>query len=613
MIVGTAGHIDHGKTALVRALTGVDTDRLPEEKRRGITIELGFAPLLLDGVGTVGIVDVPGHEAFVRTMLAGATGVDLALLVIAADEGVMPQTREHLAILALLGVGDLIVVLTKRDAVDEEWVALVRDDVAGLLSATPWRDAPIVETSTVTGEGIDPLRALLGDRLRAIPARAEHDLFRMPIDRAFSVKGTGTVVTGTVWSGTVGLQTALRLFPLDTPVRQRGVQTHGAQRATLAPGTRAAIALAAIEVDAVSRGCMLVEEGPWVASRVLRADVALLHDLARPLRPREWVRLHLGTSEVGARVVSAGGVLTAGEMRGARLVLDAPLVARAGDRFVLRLPSPPTTIGGGIVVDPSPPQRRPRPWPPGLDVAARLGYLLQEAGESGLGALTLPVRLGLPVTDCERLVAGNPDIVHADGLLFSAAVVTAVAQRIAAATDRCHALEPLESWVTRAALRAAVPVPDALADLALSQLIRAGALEQAGGGIRRTGRVPIMTDATRSHRDWLVERLRTAGAEPPAVHELRSEREGNDPTPLLRILERERLVVQVEADRYYWAESVQAVVARLRREMAPGTVYGPAQMRAIVGTSRKFLIPFLEYCDRQQVTERRPEGRVLGR
>lgn len=613
MIVGTAGHIDHGKTALVRALTGVDTDRLPEEKRRGITIELGFAPLPLDGVGTVGIVDVPGHEAFVRTMLAGATGVDLALLVIAADEGVMPQTREHLAILALLGVRDLVVALTKRDAVDEEWVALVRDDVSALLGPTPWRGAPIVETSTVTGDGVDRLRDVLRDRLRAIPARSEDDLFRMPVDRAFSVKGTGTVVTGTVWSGTVGLQTALRLFPLDTPVRPRSVQSHGAQSATLVPGTRGAIALAAIEVGAVSRGCLLVEEGPWVASRVLRADVALLDEAPRPLRPREWVRLHLGTSEVGARVVAAGGMLTGGAVRGARLVLDAPLVARAGDRFVLRLPSPPTTIGGGVVVDPSPPHRRPRPWPPGLHAAARLGHLVREAADSGLGAHTLPVRLGLSPTDCEALVATTPDIVRADGLLFGASVVAAVAERLRLATEHGHSVDPLEPWVSRSALRAAVPVPDVLADQALNRLVAAGVLEQVGGGLRRTGWVPVMSEATRRHRDWLVDRLRTAGAEPPTVQELRSEREGNDPTPLLRILERERLVVQVEADRYYWAETVDGLVARLREAMEPGRVYGPAEMRSVVGTSRKFLIPFLEYCDRQQVTERRQEGRVLGR
>ncbi len=354
MIIGTAGHIDHGKTALVRALTGVDTDRLPEEKRRGITIELGFAPLTLEGLGTVGVVDVPGHDAFVRTMLAGATGIDLALLVIAADEGIMPQTREHLAILSLLGVRSGVVALTKRDVADDEWVALVREDIEALLATTAWRDVPIIETSAVTGAGIEQLRTTLRERLEELPARSARDLFRMPIDRAFSVKGTGTVVTGTVWSGTVDLQTPLHLFPLDRAVRARGVQSHGAQSRSLMPGTRAAIALAGVELGDVARGGLLVEEAAWSASRVLRADVTLLGDVPRSVRPREWVRLHLGTSEVGARIVVPGGMLAPGETRGARVVLNAPLVARAGDRFVLRLASPPSTIGGGVVADPAP-------------------------------------------------------------------------------------------------------------------------------------------------------------------------------------------------------------------------------------------------------------------
>ncbi|MFP5354661.1 MAG: selenocysteine-specific translation elongation factor, partial [Gemmatimonadota bacterium] len=456
MIVGTAGHIDHGKTALVRALTGVDTDRLPEERRRGITIELGFAPLMLEGLGTVGIVDVPGHEAFVRTMLAGATGVDLALIVIAADEGVMPQTREHLSILTLLGVRSSVVALTKRDTVDDEWAALVRDDVRALLAPTPMRDAPIVETSVVSGQGIDSLRAVLRERLLALPARSAADLFRMPIDRAFTVKGTGTVVTGTVWSGTVTAQTSLRLYPLDRAVRARGVQRHGTPADFLPPGSRGAVALAGVELSDVARGGLLVEEGGWTPSRVMRADVALLDDGARPIRPREWVRLHLGTSEIGARVVAAGGPLVPGQTRGVRLVLDTPLVARAGDRFVLRLPSPPVTVGGGVVVDPSPPHRRPRPWSVGLGQPERLRALVNEAGERGVSVESLPVRLGCPPAECIALIGAVGGMEGAGAVLFDAGLVEQVARRVASETDRLHAQSPLDSWVPRAALRVAV-------------------------------------------------------------------------------------------------------------------------------------------------------------
>ena len=238
MIIGTAGHIDHGKTALVRALTGVDTDRLPEEKRRGITIDLGFAPLALPNVGVAGVVDVPGHEAFVRTMLAGATGIDLALLIVAADEGVMPQTREHLAILGLLGIRGGVVALTKSDLVDAEWLDLVRVDLADALARSPLSDAPIIPTSVVTGAGLDDLRAALGQAAAAVVPRRADDVFRLPVDRAFTVRGTGTVVTGTVWSGTIARDDLVRLMPGDRAVRVRGLQAHGAPIERATPGAR---------------------------------------------------------------------------------------------------------------------------------------------------------------------------------------------------------------------------------------------------------------------------------------------------------------------------------------------------------------------------------------
>ena len=258
MILGTAGHIDHGKTALVRALTGVDTDRLPEEKRRGITIELGFAPLELEGVGTLGVVDVPGHEGFVRTMLAGAAGVDLALLVVAADEGVMPQTREHLAILGALGIRGGVVALTKSDLVDDEMRALAAEDVDALLKGSALAGAPVVAVSARTGEGLDALRRALTAAAAAVPARDAGDAFRMPVDRVFSVKGTGTVATGTVWSGSVRRDDALRAFPGGATLRVRGVETHGHAAEEGRAGQRVAVALAGADRDALERGAVLV-------------------------------------------------------------------------------------------------------------------------------------------------------------------------------------------------------------------------------------------------------------------------------------------------------------------------------------------------------------------
>ncbi|MEX0909398.1 MAG: selenocysteine-specific translation elongation factor, partial [Gemmatimonadaceae bacterium] len=358
MILGTAGHIDHGKTALVRALTGVDTDRLPEEKRRGITIDLGFAPLHLDGLGTIGVIDVPGHEAFVRTMLAGATGVDLALLVVAADEGVMPQTREHLTILTLLGVRAGVVALTKTDLVDADWLELVTADVAAVLEGSGLQRASIVPVSATTGAGLDDLRAAIRAAAASVIARDTDDLFRMPIDRAFSVHGTGTVVTGTVWSGTLR-KGAATVFPCALPVRVRDLQTHGASVESVSAASRAAVALSGATVEQAGRGAVLVAGEGWAESSVLLAELTLSGSHVA-VTPRTRVRLHLGAADVGARArlfePRAGQI-----QQPARIRLDEPVVARAGDRFVLRAGSPLEVIAGGVVTDPLPADRRPKP------------------------------------------------------------------------------------------------------------------------------------------------------------------------------------------------------------------------------------------------------------
>ncbi|MEO7965283.1 MAG: selenocysteine-specific translation elongation factor [Gemmatimonadaceae bacterium] len=611
MIIGTAGHIDHGKTTLVRALTGVDTDRLPEEKRRGITIELGFAPLELPGLGIVGVVDVPGHEGFVRTMLAGATGIDVGLLVVAADEGVMPQTREHLSILNLLAVRAAVVALTKCDVADEEWLALVRDDVAALVAGTPFANAPIVETSARSGQGIDELKTALVETLSTLPDRDRGDLFRLPIDRAFTVKGTGTVVTGTVWSGSATHETPLRLFPANRPVRVRGLQAHGSSLSAVSSGMRAAIALAGVDLADVSRGAMLVEEGGWEPSRVLRGEVALLDGVDRALRPREWVRLHLGTIEVGVRVVAQGGALNAGERRGARLVLDEDIVVRAGDRFVIRRASPAETIGGGIVVDPSPPRRRARPWASGLALQERLQLLVAEGSREGISAQALPVRLGVRPIDVAPLLSGS-QFVRLDGRLFplielETGVVNAVAR-----LNAFHADSPLEERLPLSAMRAALSLPVALADAVLAEASKRGLLDLGHGGAKRPDWSPQLDEHAVSWVNRLKDRLGQASFEPPSVSELRMESGGNDPVPFLRILEREGLVVQVEVDRFYAASAFQSLVQRLREGMEREKVYSPSELRELLGISRKYLIPLLEHCDRQRITERREQGRVIG-
>ncbi|RMH14954.1 MAG: selenocysteine-specific translation elongation factor, partial [Gemmatimonadetes bacterium] len=306
LILGTAGHIDHGKTALVRALTGVDTDRLREEKERGITIELGFAELRASDALTFGVVDVPGHEGFVRTMVAGAAGVDVVLLVVAADEGVMPQTREHLAIVQLLGARRLVVALTKTDLVEEDWLELVREDVREALADTPFGDAPLVPVSARTGEGLDDLRHTLARVGEAVPDRSAADLARLPVDRVFTVQGTGTVVTGTLWSGRLEVGDQARLLPTGRAVRIRALQVHGGERNEARAGERTAVALTGpgLERADVLRGQTLVTSDAWTASHMLTVHLRVLPDTGWQVRHNQRVRVHLGTAEVMARVAT---------------------------------------------------------------------------------------------------------------------------------------------------------------------------------------------------------------------------------------------------------------------------------------------------------------------
>ena len=610
MILGTAGHIDHGKTTLVRALTGVDTDRLPEEKRRGITIDLGFAPLVLDGVGTVGVVDVPGHEAFVRTMVAGATGIDLALLVVAADEGVMPQTREHLAILSLLGVRSGVVALTKCDLVDADWLALVEEDVRGSLGGTALADAVLVPVSATTGAGLDALRSALRAATLEIPARAADDVFRLPIDRAFTVKGTGTVVTGTVWSGALGRDATVRLLPADQPIRVRGLHAHGRAVDRVQAGDRAALALAGVDLEQVGRGAVLVQGSAWRATRVLRADVALLADAPRALGPRSRVRLHLGTSEVSARLVVPGGTLAPGARASARVVLDEPIVARAGDRFVLRAASPVATLGGGVVLDPLAPLRA-RAWPAeDRSPATLLARVVLESGAAGVPLSDLAVRLGVVPARASELVQAAGGWRVGERLVAEEAR-DALATEALGALETFHAGHPLEPGAPLQWLRSRLRAPEEIGSALLATLAASGVINIDQGMVRAAGFAPRLNAAQDSLRAALLAALEAAGQEPPSLDELAASLrvETTALSSLARLLAREGALVAVEPTRYYTAGTVAGLLDRLRSGMQAAADYGPADLREMLGFSRKFLIPFLEYTDRTGHTVRDGAGR----
>ena len=610
MILGTAGHIDHGKTTLVRALTGVDTDRLPEEKRRGITIELGFAPLELPGIGTVGVVDVPGHEAFVRTMVAGATGIDLALVVVAADEGVMPQTREHLAVLSLLGIHRGVVALTKSDLVEPDWLALVEEDVRAALAHSPLRDAPIIAVSATTGAGIDTLRNALADIARQVERRTGDDLFRLPIDRAFTVRGTGTVVTGTVWSGTLERDEVVRLMPADATTRVRGLHAHGRAVERVHAGDRAAVALAGVTVDDAHRGSTLVRGASWRSTRLLRADVELLPDAPRPLGARSRVRFHLGTADVGARIVVRGGALIPGARRSARVVLDEPIVARAGDRFVLRAESPVATIGGGVVIDPVAPLRA-RPWPLGERTPeALLALALSDAGAAGVDRDELPVRLGISASSVAAVVR-NVSPWGVGTRLIARDVADTLADRALATLDAFHTEHPLEAGAPTGWLRSRLHTTDEISHALLSQLVAAGRVVVEQSLVRRADFTPTLSAAQAALRDALMEQLAAAATEPPSLDELSvSLRAAPDQLlAIAHLLVREGRLAAVEPMRFY----PTATVARLRDALDAGMSrdgdYGPAELRELLGFSRKFLIPFMEFCDREGYTLRDGSGR----
>jgi len=622
VVVGTAGHIDHGKTALVRALTGIDTDRWEEEKRRGITIDLGFAPFAVGEDITASIVDVPGHEGFVRNMVAGATGIDVALLVVAADEGTMPQTEEHLAILELLGVRHGVPVLAKADLVEREWLDLVRAELTTRLTASRvhW-EAPVV-CSAVTGQGLDEVRSAVRRIARNLEQRAEVDLYRLPIDRAFAVAGAGTVVTGTTWSGTLSVGEAVQLLPAGRDARVRSIEAHGAATDRALPGRRTALALVGVRREEITRGDVAVTGDGWHATTRLEADIELLPGAPRPLAHRTRVRVHLGTAEVLARVVMARPLEPGGRSL-ARLALERPLVARGGDRFVLRSFSPVTTIGGGIVTDPFP------RWTPGraaialggLSPAERVRAWIDAAGLLGVDTRSLPVRLGVTPGQVPGVLAALGQGVLTTGeLVVARAAVVAEGQRLATLVDAHHAGHPLEPGMSRQALRATVGtagagegVPATVADLALDLAVRKRLLVAEGAVVRRPDFAVAVVGAVADQRERLARRLGDAGWEVPTIAELMREFPDAPVRALLANLAREGRVEQMDPERYADPEGLRRFRAALTETLAELVRATPAQLRARFGLTRKYLIPLLEWADRRGLTRRDGDARTLVR
>ncbi len=630
-ILGTAGHIDHGKTALVKALTGVDTDRLKEEKERGITVDLGFAELRPTEDVRFGVVDVPGHEGFIRNMVAGATGVDLVLLVVAADEGVMPQTREHLAIVRYLGVPGLVVALTKADLVEEEWLELVREEVEELLAETPYRDSPVLPVSAVEGRGLEELTELLGSLGEAIEVRGQDDVFRLPADRVFTIRGAGTVVTGTLWSGRLRLGDRVRILPGDKEARIRGLQLHGQETEEATAGSRVAVALtgSGISHQELRRGQTLVEGAGWESSWMLTCRVSVLPGTGWALEQGQRVRVHLGTAEVLARVaLLETDLLAPGEEGWAQLRLEEPLVARVKDSLVLRSYSPVTTVGGGRVAEVSSLKRK-RVTPSQVELLkqrlsedprqALLSYL-EAVGWGGAEVAALPQRTGLAPTQAHKAVkeAAAEGQLHGLGeLLFHRSVWEEGEERLLEGLRVFHEAEPLRPGLPLEEFRQRLPGAhgSAIADALLESLVGRGTLRSRGGLVALADFRPRLTPRQESLRNELRHRLREAGLAPPTLKELAEKVDTREEIrDILRLMEEDGDVLVLEGDLYFWREAVTKAGRDVVEALGCEGGLGPADFREVLALTRKHLLPLLRHFDTRGITTRMGDERsVAGR
>ncbi len=634
LIVGTAGHIDHGKSALVRALTGTDPDRLPEEKRRGITIDLGFADLELDDL-RLGFVDVPGHERFIKNMLAGAHGIDVLALVIAADEGVMPQTREHFDICRLLGVRDGIVVITKTDLVDEEMLSLVKEEARELVANSFLEDASIVSVSSRTGAGLDELRTWLKEVGQRVPSRSSDFTMRLPIDRAFSMKGFGAVVTGTLISGEINEGDELELLPSKVNVRVRGVQVHGKPVAQAQAGQRTAVNLAGVDVAQLERGMVLAPAGRLRTTQIIDVWIDVLPNASRGVRSRARVRLHIGAAEVlgRVRVLDEPAEIPPGKGAFAQLRLEAPLVALNGDRFILRSYSPAETIAGGVIVDPFAAKHRGKEMEKTLQLlrllmsaapATRFAGFVRASGERGLRLADVGAATGwnsavLTTVASETQTEGS--VIEAGGVFLATENFDRLSQAIAGELERHHKREPLARGMLRETLREKV-FAHSLPELFNAVIVR---LEANGTVVSEKDIIKASQHSIDlSERDaelhGVLERIYlSAGMEAPSIDDVMvragvATPQRGQARKILQLLVDSRKIVRIQGEMFMHAQVVEDLKARLMQYASkhePERLIDVATFKDLAGVSRKYAIPLLEFFDREQVTRRSGDKRVI--
>lgn len=632
LILGTAGHIDHGKTSLVKSLTGVDTDRLPEEKARGITIELGFAGLDLPGGIHFGIVDVPGHEKFVRAMVAGVGGMDLVMLVIAADEGVMPQTREHLDICQLLGVRRGLVALTKSDLVDPDWLDLVVEEVREFLAGSFLEGAPVIPVSSRTGNGIDRLRDELGLIARELEQKRSEGPYRLPVDRVFTLAGFGTVVTGTLLSGTVTLGDEAELLPSALPCRIRGIQAHGAKVETGEAGSRLALNLQGIDHHQVRRGDVVVPKGIYRTTRIVDVYLNHLASAPRALKHRAGLRLHSSTYDVPATVILFDrDILEPGESAYAQLRLARPVLFLNGDPFVLRSSSPSATIAGGRILDPFPPSRRRRSVE-ALDLLESLSTGIESgiiAGMvsgsllSGITHAEIAARSGILSRRLEAALAALlasgtiVQVVRDPKKYLSREAFSSLCDLLVDVMHGYFAQNSLKEGIGKEELKTRIPArsDERFFTPCLAALEKEGKVIAERDQVRLVGRkAGTETYQADIHQQILLE-LEQGGKEPPFLNDICSALKIPEKLALehLALLAAEGEAVRVKGDIFYRPEPLAGMEELLTSYLREHGEISPAGFREITGLSRKFMIPVLEYFDSRRVTMRLGDKRVLRR
>jgi len=633
LVLGTAGHIDHGKTALIRALTGVDTDRLPEEKARGITIDLGFAPLDLEGGVRLGVVDVPGHERLVRTMVAGATGIDLLLLVVAADEGVMPQTREHVAICDLLGITRGVVALTKTDLAEEGLAELAAEEVASLLAQTGLAGSEIVPVSARTGEGMDALRhALVHLAAGSAPRTTRSGPPRLAIDRSFEVRGFGPVATGTLVGGALTVGEMLQVHPDGPTGRLRGLQSHGIAAKRADPGMRCAVNLQGIPLAALTRGSVIASPGALAPVHTLDATLQWLEGSPQSEGPTA-VAFLTGTAERRARVAPIGAPhLVAGPLGFARIHIEGEAVAALpGDRFVLRgfarTAMGGATLGGGTVLDVAPPHRR-RSDPAlqrdleALSLRDPVVDLRVRIERSGLGTFARETLLRETGLDRAAFDAALTSLVEAgeicitrDARCICRDALEMLEDRLTRALDTYHLAEPLRPGMPAAALRGRLPanVPRDAAELALARLAERGALLIEGDLVRCADHEVALESEDRTAVERLCALLEEAGVEPPALRELGANLsiEVDHLRNLLAHLERTGRLVRAPGDLWFDAAAIEALRERIRGHFRDHDALDTKDYKALIGTTRRTAVPLMELFDEERLTVRRGDVRLL--